>query len=1172
MAISDSQKVDYLFKKIGYGISKTDTSTVKSPSNETVASPLTLRGDIIWQQGASIPATQPTSSSGVVLVYSDATSNAIQCTLDTTSTANRTWLTGLTDWISPEYGGTYQVKLYIDTTGSTTPQTTGTRVYPDGTGNNDEWFFDYSSGVLNFIGTTLPAISFTGKSVFVVGSRYVGQKGLTEFPGGLTIGNVHIEDNTVSILESDGELILTGNGAGNVLIANLQSNSIGANSITSYGNFNVGGEVNIGGNTVIGGNLTVNGDIVGFSANTITMFDSLLYIATNNTTSDDVDIGIVGHYNDGTHNAHTGFIRDSLTKEYYIFDQYTVEPETNDISINNPSFHLANLNVGNITLDNGLTLSSSTITSPTELGITTYGNITITTPGVIDFIANTALILPSGTTAERPIVSAGAIRYNQQHASVEYFDGTNWVLFTNSVDQQTFSGDNVETTFPLDYPAGADTILVSINGTIQNPATAYSVVDQDIIFSEAPLSSDVIDIRFLASAAEFINMESSGGDIIVTANIIPSANAVYSLGNQDFWWKDLWLSNNTLYLGGIPVTVTEGGELLVNNQPVQITSYGNAQVAQFMPGYLSTFVGNTSAKLTGSQPYLSSVGTITTGTWEGTPVAVEFGGTGGSSPSEALSNLLPSGEVNGYVLTTGGSGNYYWADGSGGGGGGVGHGTIVNTTRDTFTATSGQTLFTGVSTYTPGTGQLRIYYNGVRQFPSDYTETSANSFTLNEAANLGDVILAEIDAYMDYTVYANVVVYDPSGNISPTATTVELAINDLQSTADNLQVEINNLMTTKANLTSAEFAGDVKIFGNLTVANLLTQSTTTLSVDAPLVYLTATETYPYDYDLGLYSHFTGGAANVYQHTGVVRDHTDHTWTFFSNIPEPTGGAVNLSTPFIVYDTIKAGALTLANVTGTVLNVAGNATITGVTNLSSSVNVTGVATFSGNTAVNNTLYAQGVYDNGTRVVSRSTGNGNLSISGSNINLPAHGPAEVTSGAATHTQIITVDGYGRISALSNTQIALTSTQVTDALGFTPIGASTNTNTKVNSLGVGTDASGTAGEIRATNNITAYYSDDRLKTKLGPIENALDKIDQLAGFYYEANETAQKLGYSVKREVGISAQDTLKVLPEITAPAPIDDKYLTIHYDRFAPLLVEGIKELRAEINAIKKHLGL
>jgi hypothetical protein len=109
---------------------------------------------------------------------------------------------------------------------------------------------------------------------------------------------------------------------------------------------------------------------------------------------------------------------------------------------------------------------------------------------------------------------------------------------------------------------------------------------------------------------------------------------------------------------------------------------------------------------------------------------------------------------------------------------------------------------------------------------------------------------------------------------------------------------------------------------------------------------------------------------------------------------------------------------------------------------------------------------------------------------------------------------------------------------------------------------------GAITATGNITAYYSDDRLKTKLGNIENALDKVCSLDGFYYEANETAQALGYKPVREVGLSAQSVQKVLPEVIAPAPIDSQYLTMHYERVVPLLVEAIKELRAEIAALKK----
>jgi hypothetical protein len=157
---------------------------------------------------------------------------------------------------------------------------------------------------------------------------------------------------------------------------------------------------------------------------------------------------------------------------------------------------------------------------------------------------------------------------------------------------------------------------------------------------------------------------------------------------------------------------------------------------------------------------------------------------------------------------------------------------------------------------------------------------------------------------------------------------------------------------------------------------------------------------------------------------------------------------------------------------------------------------------------------------------------------------------TYGNTTFIPVVTLTANGRVSAISNTALTVP-----------------NANTQVLSLGVGTAASGTTGEIRATNDITAYYSDDRLKTKLGTIENALDKLCTLSGFYYEPNQTAQNLGYEVKRHVGVSAQEVQLIMPEVVKAAPISDQYLTVQYEKLVPLLIEAIKELKSEIDSLK-----
>ncbi len=161
-----------------------------------------------------------------------------------------------------------------------------------------------------------------------------------------------------------------------------------------------------------------------------------------------------------------------------------------------------------------------------------------------------------------------------------------------------------------------------------------------------------------------------------------------------------------------------------------------------------------------------------------------------------------------------------------------------------------------------------------------------------------------------------------------------------------------------------------------------------------------------------------------------------------------------------------------------------------------------------------------------------------------NLPAHSGSLITSGTVAAARVATLN--------QNTT------------GSSGVFTSTTQNSQFNSIGVGTAGSTTAGEIRATNEVTAYYSDDRLKTKSGNIKNALDKVVSLNGFHYKPNKVAGKLGYDTSaKKVGVSAQEVLKVLPEAVVPAPIDAKYHTVQYEKLIPLLIESIKELTAKV---------
>lgn len=122
---------------------------------------------------------------------------------------------------------------------------------------------------------------------------------------------------------------------------------------------------------------------------------------------------------------------------------------------------------------------------------------------------------------------------------------------------------------------------------------------------------------------------------------------------------------------------------------------------------------------------------------------------------------------------------------------------------------------------------------------------------------------------------------------------------------------------------------------------------------------------------------------------------------------------------------------------------------------------------------------------------------------------------------------------------------------------------------------------GNLLATSDVYAYYSDRRLKDVVGAIERPLESIGAIETFYYTHNDKARELGYEgSERQVGVSAQSVKAVLPEVIGRAPIDDDgeggsvtgedYMTVKYERIVPLLIEGIKELTAELESVKTEL--
>jgi hypothetical protein len=135
-------------------------------------------------------------------------------------------------------------------------------------------------------------------------------------------------------------------------------------------------------------------------------------------------------------------------------------------------------------------------------------------------------------------------------------------------------------------------------------------------------------------------------------------------------------------------------------------------------------------------------------------------------------------------------------------------------------------------------------------------------------------------------------------------------------------------------------------------------------------------------------------------------------------------------------------------------------------------------------------------------------------------------------------------------------------------------------VTTLGVNTGTPPT-GYLYASSDITAYYSDKRLKDIHGPISDPLQKLSKINGVYYTYNDLARSYGFDdTSRRIGFLAQEIQEVLPETIKPAPFDsnkfghtisgNKYITVDYSKVIPLLIEALKEQKKQIDELSSML--
>jgi len=206
-------------------------------------------------------------------------------------------------------------------------------------------------------------------------------------------------------------------------------------------------------------------------------------------------------------------------------------------------------------------------------GVSQAGN-TATIPGATFAVrSNDAFLMPVGSTAQRPGNSGnvdiqGMLRYNTSAGNMEWYNGTSWQTpgaSTTVIQDQQINGDGTTTTFAVNNATTTNATIVSVNGVLQLPTISYAMVSGNIVFTEAPATGDVIDVRSLTTTTTVTSISSSNGFAVFDVSNPTNSYANIQAGTSSA------VTRVSVAADGI-VGFVNGAKLMINQTAVNIAA------------------------------------------------------------------------------------------------------------------------------------------------------------------------------------------------------------------------------------------------------------------------------------------------------------------------------------------------------------------------------------------------------------------------------------------------------------------------------------------------------------------------------------------------------------------------------------------------------------------------
>ena len=460
-------------------------------------------------------------------------------------------------------------------------------------------------------GNTTATVSDSGTGSFAV--EVDSTSVLTAAATGVTMNSATVSDLT------DNEIVLAGSSGALEGDSNFRFNGttfdIGASGSETFqvtagsGNTVIDGTVNAGGAVTFTSTLEVDGESTLASAVIEDLTDNRVVIAgTGGIVEDSANLTFDG----------TTLTTTDLTVDNIGIDGNSIVADSGNLLFEGTASGEIVMNEAGADVNFRVEGSSAANALFVEGSSGNIGLGTATPAAALHVSSTGSMILPVGTTAQRPgSVQTGMFRYNTTAGNIEVYTGSEWnsgADFT-TITADSFNGDGSTVAFTLSTSGTTATTIVALNGVVQIPTTAYGVSGTTLTFTEAPASGDVIDARVLTTTSSIVEMSDADGDTkveveatsdadeiqftaggtaiakVTSAGIIPNVNSNgstgFDLGASNAQWKDLYVSQGSLYVNGKQVIQDDSGTITVQtdaNQNLKVTGGSGSGLLQLDAG------------------------------------------------------------------------------------------------------------------------------------------------------------------------------------------------------------------------------------------------------------------------------------------------------------------------------------------------------------------------------------------------------------------------------------------------------------------------------------------------------------------------------------------------------------------------------------------------------------